>query len=175
MKDWSIKYSKYDRKEERLREALCTVGNGYFATRSAAEGVVAGEHHYPGTYLAGGYNRLETNIAGRVIENEDLVNWPDWTFLSFKVENGEWFNIDAVEIIDFEQSLNLKEGILERNIKFRDKDGRETQLGSRRLVSMYEKHLAAIEWELKPLNWSGQITIKSALNGRVSNTGVALL
>lgn len=173
MKDWSIKYDNYNPEEELLREALCTVGNGYFATRAAAEGSVAGEFHYPGTYLAGGYNRLETSIAGRVIENEDLVNWPDWTYLNFKIENGEWFNIDAVEIIEFEQALNLKEGILERMIKFRDKDGRETQLISCRVISMAEKHLAAINWELKPLNWNGKITIRSALNGRVSNSGVA--
>jgi alpha,alpha-trehalase len=39
-------------RSERLREALCTVGNGYMATRGAAPESSAGEHHYPGTYLA---------------------------------------------------------------------------------------------------------------------------
>ncbi|MCC8358995.1 glycoside hydrolase family 65 protein [Salinimicrobium sediminilitoris] len=173
MKDWILKYDNYSPQEELLRESLCTLGNGYFATRAAAEGSVAGENHYPGTYLAGGYNRLETTIAGRVIENEDLVNWPDWTLLRFRLENGDWFNIDAVEILEFEQSLNLREAILERRMKFRDKEGRETQLSSRRVVSMSKMHLAAIEWELKPLNWEGSITIHSALNGKVSNAGVA--
>ncbi len=173
MEDWILKYDNYSPQEELLRESLCTLGNGYFATRAAAEGSVAGENHYPGTYLAGGYNRLETTIAGRVIENEDLVNWPDWTLLRFRLENGDWFNIDAVEILEFEQSLNLQEAILERRMKFRDKEGRETQLSSRRVVSMSKMHLAAIEWELKPLNWEGSITIHSALNGKVSNSGVA--
>src|SRR5690606_7871109 len=42
----------------------------------------------------------------------------------------------------------------------------------RRVVSMAQKHLAAIEWKLRPINWSGQITIKSALNAIVSNSGV---
>lgn len=173
MKNWILKYDNYSPKEELLRESLCTLGNGYFATRAAAEGSVAGEKHYPGTYLAGGYNRLETTIAGRVVENEDLVNWPDWTLLMFRIENGDWFNIDTVEILGFEQSLNLKEGVLERTMSFRDKEGRETQLVSRRLVSMAEMHLAAVEWELKPLNWEGRITIHSALNGKITNAGVA--
>ncbi|WP_029033599.1 glycoside hydrolase family 65 protein [Salinimicrobium terrae] len=172
MKDWIIKYSDYSPDKELLREALCTVGNGYFATRAASEGAMAGENHYPGTYLAGGYNRLETTIAGRVIENEDLVNWPDWTLIRFKIENGDWFDIDAVEIIEFEQSLNLKEGLLERMIKFRDKEDRETLLNSRRLVSMSEKHLAAIEWKIRPLNWKGRMAIHTALNAHVSNMGV---
>jgi len=38
----------------------------YFATRGAAAGTVADDIHYPGAYLAGGYNRLRTHIAGRV-------------------------------------------------------------------------------------------------------------
>lgn len=173
MKDWIIKYSGYSPQEEPLREALCTIGNGYFATRAAAEGAVAGGNHYPGTYLAGGYNRLETTIAGRVIENEDLVNWPDWTLLKFKVANGDWLDIDAVEVLNLEQSLNLKEGILDRKMRIRDKEGRETQINSSRIVSMSEMHLAAIEWQLQPLNWEGQLTIQSALNGQVMNSGVA--
>jgi alpha,alpha-trehalase len=33
--------------------------------------------NYPGTYVAGLYNRLRTPIAGRTLENEDLVNAPN--------------------------------------------------------------------------------------------------
>ena len=33
---WAWAYEGYDPEEERLREALCTLGNGYFATRGAA-------------------------------------------------------------------------------------------------------------------------------------------
>lgn len=38
---------------------------------------------------------------------------------------------------------------------------------------MANKHVAAIEWELTPLNWSGEIEVLSALDGRVKNSGVA--
>lgn len=172
-KDWIVRYSSYVPGEESLRESLCTLGNGYFASRGAAEGVVADGSHYPGTYLAGGYNRLETGIAGRIIENEDLVNWPDWTLLKFRIGSGDWFDIDAVEILDFEQALYLREGVLQRVIRFRDQEGRETLLETRRIVSMAEMHLAAVEWNLRPLNWEGRICIQSVLNGRVSNSGVA--
>lgn len=74
MSTWSFVYDGFDPENEDLREALCTLGNGYFATRGAAAESVADNIHYPGTYLAGGYNRLKTEIAGREIENEDLVN-----------------------------------------------------------------------------------------------------
>ena len=65
MNSWALVYEGYDPEQEKLREALCTVGNGYFCTRGAAPESSANKHHYPGTYLAGGYNRLETDIAGR--------------------------------------------------------------------------------------------------------------
>ena len=173
MESWKIKYSDYNPEEEKLREALCTLGNGYFATRGEIEGSTDEEKHYPGTYLAGGYNRLETKIQGKVIENEDLVRWPDWTILKFKPENGEWFNMDLVTINSFEQELDLKEGYLERKILFTDKNQRQTLIVSRRIVSMYNMHLAAIQWELIPQNWSGKIIIHSALDGGVMNKGVA--
>jgi alpha,alpha-trehalase len=37
MTDWQLTYDTFDPAEEPLREALCTLGNGYFATRGAAE------------------------------------------------------------------------------------------------------------------------------------------
>jgi trehalose/maltose hydrolase-like predicted phosphorylase len=95
MQDWMLVYNYFDPAEERLREALCTLGNGYFATRGAAKETSADETHYPGTYLAGGYNRLKSKIVGRVIENEDLVNLPNWLCLSFRAEDGDWFDLRA--------------------------------------------------------------------------------
>ena len=77
MDPWTVTYEGFIPEEESLREALCTLGNGYFATRGAGAQTEADDIHYPGTYLAGGYNRLKTEIAGRVIENEDLVNLPN--------------------------------------------------------------------------------------------------
>ncbi len=58
--EWSLTYDRWEPEQQPLREALCTLGNGVFATRGAAEEAGAGGPHYPGTYLAGCYNRLET-------------------------------------------------------------------------------------------------------------------
>ncbi len=49
MSVWSLVYEGFDPAQEGLREALCTVGNGYFATRGAAPEARADEAHYPGT------------------------------------------------------------------------------------------------------------------------------
>jgi trehalose/maltose hydrolase-like predicted phosphorylase len=170
---WTLAYNTWNPDQQPLREALCTLGNGYFATRGAAEEMSAGGPHYPGTYLAGGYNRLESEVSGRIIENEDLVNWPNWLCLSYRREGEDWFDLDSANLIDFHQELDLREGVLERRIRCRHADGRQSMIISRRLVHMAHPHLAAIEWTLIPENWSGPITIRSALDGTVSNQGVA--
>lgn len=174
MAEWSIIYEEWVPKEQPLREALCTLGNGYIATRGAFEEAKAeSEFYYPGTYLAGGYNRLVSEIAGRKIENEDLVNWPNWLPVSFRYPGGDWFHMSNVEVLAFRQELDLKHGLLHRFVHFRDSQGRESNLKSRRLVSMSNPHLAALEWELTPLNWSGEVELRAALDGRVINSGVA--
>ncbi|MEJ2050851.1 MAG: glycosyl hydrolase family 65 protein [Calditrichota bacterium] len=172
MSDWRIVYQEYDPKKEPLREALCTLGNGYFASRGAGEETTAGNQHYPGTYLAGGYNRLVSKVAGRDVENEDLVNWPNWLFLTFRPEDGEWLHLDQQHVIDYRQELRMEEGILYRRIRVKDHAGRETQLESERMVHMAHQHLAAISWTLTPLNWSGRLRIRSGLDGRVTNSGI---
>jgi alpha,alpha-trehalase len=172
MLDWTLVYEDFDPARERVRETLCTLGNGYFATRGAGEEAAADTIHYPGTYLAGGYNRLHSEIAGRVIEHEDLVNLPNWLSLTFRPEDGEWLDLRAVEILSYQQALHLKHGVLCRRLRFRDQHRRETTLLSRRFVHMAEPHLAAIETSLTPDNWSGRILVRTALDGRVVNAGV---
>jgi alpha,alpha-trehalase len=172
MNSWSLIYEDFDPEQEKLREALCTLGNGYFCTRGAAPESQDDGVHYPGTYLAGGYNRLKTDIAGRTIENEDLVNLPNWLPLSFRPDGGDWLDLDRVEILDFRQQLHLRIGVLRRKIRFRDPEGRITFFEQRRFVHMGHRHLAAMETTLRPENWSGTLEIRSALDGRVINNNV---
>jgi alpha,alpha-trehalase len=172
MSTWHFIYDGFDPEEEKLREALCTLGNGYFATRGACSESKADPIHYPGTYLAGGYNRLETEIAGRIIENEDLVNLPNWLPLTFRIEGEEWFDLTEVDILSYKMDLDIRKGILTRNISFKDPQGRKSMLQNRRFVHMGLPHMAGQEALIIPQNWSGHIQILSALDGRVINGGV---
>jgi trehalose/maltose hydrolase-like predicted phosphorylase len=173
MDNWNIKYEDWNPEQHPLRESLCTLGNGYIATRGAMEEFKADKYNYPGTYLAGGYNRAVSKIKGKEIENEDLVNWPNWLYLTFKIADSGWFDLNNVDILDFEMNLNLKDGLLERKMRFRDNENRETSIISRRIVSMDDPHVAGIEWTFIPENWSGEIIFRSGIDGYISNKGVA--
>lgn len=170
--DWTLRYVDFDPDQQPLREALCALGNGYLVTRGAFEEVQAGGPHYPGTYLAGGYNRRETEVKDRLIENEDLVNWPNWLPITFRPAGGDWFDLSRVELEQFEMELDVARGVLQRRMRFQDVNGRTFSLKTRRIVHMDNPHLAAIEWRLQAHDWSGEIEIETALDGTVRNDGV---
>ena len=172
MKNWIIEYTDWNPEQHPLREALCTLGNGYFATRGAMEEIGAEGVNYPATYLAAGYNRAISKIKGRKIENEDLVNWPNWLFLTFRDDDSDWLNPYKIEILEYNVRLNLRDGLLERSMKISDSNKRVTSIISRRFVSMHDIHLAGIEWTIIPENWEGKITIRSGIDGGVRNRGV---
>jgi trehalose/maltose hydrolase-like predicted phosphorylase len=171
--DFTLAYDRFDPAEEGLREALTSTGNGYFCTRGAAEWEDADDVHYPGTYAHGGYNREVSIMGGRPVLNEDLVNLPNWLVLKLRIEGEEPVRLDNVELISYHHELDIRNATVMRSMRFRDRADRVTTLESRRFVSMVHTHQAGIEWTITPENWSGRIEVVTALDGRVTNSGVA--
>ncbi len=169
---WTLHYEGLAPAQEGLREALCTVGNGYFATRGAAPESEADGTHYPGTYIAGCYNELRTEIAGHTVANESLVNAPNWLPLTFAAEDGPWFGPGATKVLELQQELDMRRGVLTRRLRVSDEAGRITRTTCRRFVHMGAAHLAALEMTIVPENWSGRLRVRSVLDGTVENTGV---
>jgi alpha,alpha-trehalase len=168
----ALVYRGYDPAEEGLREALCCLGNGRFATRAALSEAEADDAHYPGTYLAGGYDRLTSEVSGRPVENEDLVNWPNWLPFAWRAGEGAWMRPTAETVEDHRLTLDLRRGLLTRETTFRDAEGRRTRLRERRLVSMADPQLAAQEVTITPLDWSGPLTVRAGIDAGVVNAGV---
>ncbi|RZL77088.1 MAG: trehalose-phosphatase [Rhodococcus sp. (in: high G+C Gram-positive bacteria)] len=167
---WVLSYDGYDRPTEQLREALCTVGNGFFATRGCAPESPAGPGHYPGTYAAGIYNRLRETRSGLTIDNESLVNLPNWLSTTFRIEGGSWFDVDAADLLAYHQHLDLRRAVLIRRFRFRDGTGRTTTVVQRRFVAMHQPHVCALQTTIVPEDWSGRLELRSALDGAVRNT-----
>ncbi|MES9523581.1 glycoside hydrolase family 65 protein [Streptomyces capoamus] len=178
MSEWIREWSGYDPAAERLRESLCTLGNGYFATRGALPERRAGLVNYPGTYAAGCYNRLESAVAGRRVVNEDLVNLPNWLLLRFRLRRveeevwGPWFSPGSYPIIEHGHTLDLRRGTLTRSSRHRIDESAVLGVEQTRLVHMGEPHLAALRTVLTAEGWSGEIEVESAIDGAVMNGNV---
>ncbi len=171
MSAWVLAHRGFEPASEGLREALCTLGNGYVATRGAAPEARADGVHYPATYAAGVFNRLSSTVAGRTLEDESIVNLPNWLPLTFRAEGGCW--LDDAELLEQRLELDMRRGVLTRFARVRDGAGRATTVTQRRIVSMDDPHLVALETTLVPENWSGLLQVRSSLDGTVRNAGVA--
>ncbi|WP_237572391.1 trehalose-phosphatase [Mycolicibacterium lacusdiani] len=167
---WKFVFDGYDPQNEKLRETLCTLGNGYFATRGAAPESKAGQVHYPGTYAAGLYNRLVDDVSGTEIDNESLVNLPNWLALTFRIQGGDWFDLDDVIVLSYRQTLDLRGAVLDRAVRFRDTAGRTSTVTQRRFVAMHLPHVAALETSVVAEDWSGTVEFRSTVDGNVSNS-----
>ena len=168
-----LSYEGFDPEAEGLREVLASTGNGRFCARGAAEWENADGVHYPGTYAHGIYNRETTILGGVPVLNEDLVNLPNWLVLKLRIAGGDALRLADVEVLEYRQELDLRGAVMTRRVRFRDGLGRETALHSRRFVSMAHPNRAGIEWTLIAENWSGHVEVISAIDGRVTNRGVA--
>ncbi|WP_040723424.1 trehalose-phosphatase [Nocardia veterana] len=171
-RSWLLTYDGYDPDAERLREALCAVGNGYLVSRAAAPESCAGAHHYPGTYVAGVYNRLGDDIGGRHVENESLVNLPNWLPLTWRIDGDDWFDCERVELLDYTQQFDLRAAVLTRRLRYRDSADRITAVVQERFASMTAPHVCAMRTTVTPENWSGPVTMRSAIDTSVRNSGV---
>ncbi len=165
---WTVAYEGFDPDEEGRREALCTLGNGAFATRGAAPESVADGVHYPGTYAAGLFNRLVSWVEGDALEHESMVNLPNWLPLTFRSDDGPWFGEEGWEVTSRRQVLDLRRGVLTRSLVVRDAKGRESLVEERRFVSMADPAIGGVEWSVTP-RWSGPITFRSSIDARVEN------
>jgi trehalose/maltose hydrolase-like predicted phosphorylase len=171
---WNLTHTEYVPEEQKLRETLATIGNGYFGTRGAMEEERDSEFHYPGTYIAGVYNKLPSTVHGKVIHNDDFVNCPNWLLTELRIgRGGNYVSPINQEILSFENNLNMRDAVVSRMITFKDRKGRITRIESSRFASMSNPHHAALRYTVTPVNYSSPVTIRSSLDGTVTNNGVA--
>lgn len=172
MSTWKLVVNQLDQDKEGMYEALFTLGNGYFGTRGAMLEAKGSKVHYPGMYIAGVYNKLETLVAGRPIVNEDFVNCPNWLYQTYKINGGQWFDRKKMKILKYKRELDMKKGVLKRILRWQDDQGKITEIVNQRIVSMADPHYGAQKYSIIPKNYSGQITVRSGIDGSVINANV---
>lgn len=164
--EWVLRFDGFDPDAETTRESLCTVANGYWGTRGSAEEARSGPLHHPGTYLATVFDGVDDGAAPA----EEIVNLPDWLPLMLRPEGGEWFRADRAELLEFQQELDLRLGILRRMLTYRDVAGRETTIRFRRFLSQANPRVGGLQATIVAHNWSGRLTIRSGIETAVRNT-----
>jgi alpha,alpha-trehalose phosphorylase len=125
-----------------------------------------------GTYLNGFHEReviVYPETAYAFAEHsQTLLNVTNAKIIRLVVDD-EPFDMQHGAVLDYERALRLKTGLLERTLRWRSPQGREVQIVIQRLVSLPRQPIAAIRYQVTPLNFSGTVRFVSEVNGDVSN------
>jgi beta-phosphoglucomutase family hydrolase len=171
--NWVLTYDTFEPREEPTREVLCHMANGYWGTRASYPGTSADATHYPGNYIAGVFNRLKTDLMGKTVETEHMVNIPDWTYVQITPEADHPLVPGSPDLLDYRQELDMRRGLLTRVARYQDLHGRRTKVTFRQFQALAGVHLAAMEVKIEAENWSGNVNVRSMIEGRVANRNVA--
>jgi len=170
---WCIRERAIDPARRFLHETLFALGNGYIGMRGTPEeGAHGAQDTLEGTYLNGFHDteaiHYPENAYGLARINEFMLNVPNAKRIDLFVD-GERFALDAGKVEAYERLLDFRTGVLSRSLEWTSSSGKRVRIVSRRLVCMERKHVAAVEYAVTPLNFSGAVRIVSAIDADVTN------
>jgi len=145
-------------------ESLFALANGHLGLRgNLDEGEPAG---IPGTYLAGFYEEQPLPYAepgyGYPEAGEVVVNVTNGKIMRLLVED-EPFDIRYGTLNEHERELDLRAGVLRRSVRWTSPTGRAVRVRSTRLVSFSRRAIAAISFEVEPLEGTVPVVLQSEL------------
>ena len=165
---WSHRETGWSPASAASSESLLALSNGYLGLRGTLdEGEPAA---VVGTYLSGFYETRPIPYSERGYGDPEtdqvLVTVTDGTRIRLEVE-GEPLDVRTGTLLEHERLLDLRAGMLTRSLRWRSPGGHEVRVRSRRLVSLTERELAAIEYEVEPTERSLRLAVCSELSAEL--------
>jgi alpha,alpha-trehalose phosphorylase len=134
-------------------ESVFALANGHIGLRgNLDEGEPFG---LPGTYLNGFYETRPLPYAeagyGYPEDGQTVVNATNGKLIRLLVDD-EPFDIRYGELLAHTRTLDLRAGELRRLVRWRSPSGREIEVSSTRIVSFVQRSVAAIRYQVKPID-----------------------
>jgi alpha,alpha-trehalose phosphorylase len=145
-------------------ESLFALSNGHIGLRGNLD---EGEpHSTPGSYLNGCFETLPLPYAesgyGYPEEGQSLINIPNGKLLRLLVDD-EPLDVRYGKLRRHERVLDLRDGVLRRELEWVSPAGQAVRVRSTRLVSFVQRAVAAICYEVEALDEPTRIVLQSAL------------
>ena len=93
---------------------------------------------------------------------EAMVNITDGKLIRLLVDD-EPFDVRYGRLHRHERRLGLREGILERHVEWESAGGQRVRITSHRLVSLVQRSVLAIRYEVEPLVGELRVVVQSEL------------
>ncbi len=159
---WLIQEPEFTPSAIGPQEAVFTIGNGNLSTRGTFEEGFSGCDDV--TLVHGVFDDVPTVMT-------ELANVPSWLPLAVYIE-GEKVSLDAGEILSYERTLDMRTGVLTRSFRWRSPGNRTVDVRYERFTSLADPHVLALRCQVTPVDFSGTVEVRAALDGHVDNAGV---
>ena len=145
-------------------ESIFALSNGHIGLRGNLD---EGEPHaVPGTYLNGFFESLPLPYAeggyGYPEEGQSLIDVTNGKLVRLLVDDAA-FDVRYGELLRHERVLDLRDGVLRRDVHWTTPAGKSVRVHSTRLVSFVHRAIAAIYYEVEALGAPVRIVIQSSL------------
>ncbi len=164
--EWRLVEKQFSRSWMGNAETVFSLSNGFLGIRGTfEEGRPAIE---AGTFVNGFHETWPIVHAeeafGFARTGQTIVNAPDATLLKLYVDD-EPLYLPTARVTDYERALDLRDGVLRRELNWSTPSGKQVKVRSSRLVSFEHRHLAAISYELE-VDSDAPVVISSQLLNR---------
>jgi alpha,alpha-trehalose phosphorylase len=161
---WSVPEHKLQLDLLAQTESVFALSNGHIGLRgNLDEGEPAG---LPGTYLNGFYETRPLPYAeaayGNPESGETMINVTNGKILRLLVDD-EPFDLRYGALERHERTLDLRAGVLRREVQWRSPAGQGVVVRTTRLVSFVQRSIAAILYEVEPYDVAARIVVQSEL------------
>ncbi|MEH1015293.1 glycosyl hydrolase family 65 protein [Micromonospora sp. CPCC 206060] len=161
---WRIRETRLDLDVLAQSESVFALSNGHIGLRGNLD---EGEPHgLPGTYLNSFFELRPLPYAeagfGFPESGQTVVNVTNGKLIRLLVDD-EPLDVRYGEVLAHERVLDLRSGTLRRTLHWRSPAGREVRVVSTRLVSFTQRAVAAISYEVEPVNGPLRVIVQSEL------------
>lgn len=161
---WAVRETELDLSVLAQTESIFALSNGHIGLRANLE---EGEPHgLPGTYLNSFYETWPLPYAepgyGYPEAGQTLVNVTNGKIIRLLVDD-EPFDVRYGRLGAHERVLDLRAGVLRRRAEWVSPAGQAVRVSSTRLVSFAQRAVAAILYEVEPLDAPARLVVQSEL------------
>ena len=164
---WALTETRFDSSDLGVTESLFAVGNGYLGLRGNYE--ESRDFHSDGTFVNGFHETwpiLHAEEAyGLARVGQSIVNAPDPKVIRLYVDD-EPLELSSADLLEYERTLDFRDGVLRRDLLWRTPSGKRVRVRSTRMVSLAQRHLAVMTFEVTLIDGRAPIQVSSQLINR---------
>ena len=171
---WNVSEDHLDLAMNYRNETTFALSNGYIGTRGTHEEAYDfdEQHGLEGNFLNGLYEQEHVRYGewnfGFPTESQTILNVPNCKTIRLAVD-GEPMDIRTGTLQNYRRTLDMKHGQVVRSFEWISPNGKTVRVENTRFVSLAHKTRMAQRYSVTPVNFSGTLTLHSALDADVEN------